>query len=591
MDDSQLILAELERVTESRAFRFADRQRSFLRYVVTETLNKRANRLKEYVIGIEVFGKPTTFDPRLDSIVRTEAHKLRAKLARYFDTEGRSDPIRIDLPRGKYSPAFWLPDAGPTAGSTTAPRRPHEPDLLRVLVLPFGGPGGQLDSRFGDTLTNELGHALSALPGIEVVARSCALQFKGHPVDICEVARRLNVHAVIEGSIHHVGDRLRILAQVDDPSNGCTIWSQSYERQLGRGVAQEQELAHTITSQLLPKIQAHRPPQPEPSLSRMHAAGRETHREAHDHYLQGLRHFARQAPDDMIEASRLFNLAVEKNTRLAEGYTHLAYSYLFRPLLHAILPAEPVSNACLAASRALQIDPRTGAAHITMALHRLQSHQWFEADEEFREGLELSPSDAVGHAWYGIFLTSLGRTAEAISHHERAMECDSEAAMSLWSYGLTLYLLRRYRDSARYYRSALERYPSSLQAATGLGMVLLQEGNYAGAISQLERAQGLTQGLARERAKLGYALALAGAEDRARDILNEFLDLANRTTVPAQMLAELYIGLGDTDNAFKWLHAAIEQKDIPAILRCDPLFDSLRSDIRFPGLLEHQRML
>src|SRR6185437_533181 len=173
MDDSQLILAELERVTESRAFRFADRQRSFLRYVVTETLNKRANRLKEYVIGIEVFGKPTTFDPRLDSIVRTEAHKLRAKLARYFDTEGRSDSIRIDLPRGKYSPAFWHSDAVPATGSTPAPRLPRESGSLRVLVLPFGDPGDRTDSPFGDTLTNELRHALSALPGIEVVARSC----------------------------------------------------------------------------------------------------------------------------------------------------------------------------------------------------------------------------------------------------------------------------------------------------------------------------------------------------------------------------------------------------------------------------------
>ena len=589
MQDTDLILSQLERVTESHAFRFADRQRSFLRYVVTEALQHRGDRLKEYVIGIEVFGKPTTFDPRLDSIVRTEAHKLRAKLARYFDTEGKSDPIRIELPRGKYSPVF-APAKAAAPAPAASPRWQREPSPLRVLVLPFGSPGAApLDLPFGDTLTDELGHALSAVPGIEVVARSCAMQFKGQAVDICEVARRLNVHAVIEGTVHRVGDGVRILAQVDDPSNGCTIWSQSYERQLGRIAALEQDLARVITSQLLPKIQSHKP-QLERSVTPPRPTGSETHREAQQHYLQGLRHFARQAPDDVLEASRLFNLAVEKDNRLAHGYTHLAYSHLFRPVLQAVLPAEPVSHAFLAARRALEIDPLTGAAHITLALERLQNYQWHEADEEFRKGLELSPSDTVGHAWYGIFLTSLGRTSEALQHHELALECDPDAAMSSWSYGLTLFLMRRYSEAAHYYRNTLSRHPCSLQANTGLGLVLLHEGDYAAAIAQLEKAQGLTTGLTRDRTKLGYAYALAGATERAREILDDLLDLADRCSVPGNMLAELYIGLGEVDDAFKWLQIGIDQKDIPAMLRCDPMFDPLRSDPRFGELLEHQRM-
>lgn len=589
MEDTKLILSQLERVTNSHAFRFADRQRSFLRYVVTETLQNRADRLKEYVIGIEVFGKPTTFDPRLDSIVRTEAHKLRAKLARYFDTEGKSDPIRIELPRGKYSPVF-APAAAVAAATAPTPRWRREPSSLRVLVLPFGSPGAaQSEEQFGDALTDELGHALSATPGIEVVARSCALQFKGQAVDICEVACRLNVHAVIEGSVHRVGDRVRILAQLDDPTSGCTIWSQSYERQLGHSGALEQELARLITSQLLSKIQVHKTPHDRPAVQ-LRLAGAEAQMEAQQHYLQGLRHFARQAPDDVQEASRLFNLAVEKDTRLTVGYTHLAYSHLFRPVLLAVLPAEPVSHAFLAARRALEIDPLTGAAHIALALERLQAYQWHEADEQFRKGLELSPADAVGHSWYGIFLASFGRTAEALKHHELAMENEPEAAMSASSYGLTLFLMRHYSEAARQYCSALARHPTSLQAITGLGMVFLQQGDYDSAIAQLERAQGLTFGLARDRAKLGYAYALAGAKERARSILNELLDLANRASVPGHMLAELYIGLGDVDNAFKWLHTAIDQRDIPAMLRCDPMFDSLRGDHRFGGLLEHQRM-
>lgn len=586
--DAELIIAELDRVTASNAFRLADRQRSFLRYVVTETIQRRAERLKEYVIGIEVFGRPTSFDPRLDSIVRTEAHKLRGKLAKYFETEGRADPVKIELPRGKYVPDFLHAGTAPASGTAARWTRP-ESHGLRILVLPFENrAAAKSGGMFCDRLTDELTLALARVPGIEVVARSCALPLKGGAVDICDVARRLNVHAIIGGSLSRLENRIRILVHVDDPAQGCTLWCQSYERHLSKTLDVQQDIAQTIAYQLLPELPSSCTFAASKSLGHR-LTGSNPDREAHDHYLQGLRHFARHTLDHMAEASRLFNLTVEKSIRFTQGYTHLAYSYLIRPLLQPILPSELVSRAFAAASKALEIDPLAGEAHIALAMQRIQNYQWREADMEFREGLRLAPSDALGHSWYGIHLATFGRANESIAEHERALELDADAAMSLWSYGLSLFLLRRYAEAAHYFRRTLVRYPAFSQARVGLAMISLQERDYTNAISELERAQHFVPGLGRERAKLGYAYALAGGRDRAREILNEMLQLSDRCAVPAQMIAELYIGLGDAEDAFQWLHKCIAQGDIPPML-CDPIFDPLRSDSRFPALLEHARI-
>jgi TolB-like protein len=241
----------LERVTASLTFRFADRQRSFLRYIVAEAVQQRAERLKEYVIGMEVFDRSASFDPRLDSIVRTGAHKLRAKLAKYYATEGKGDAIRIELPVGQYVPIFvdavTRPRTDIPAASARELRKP-----LRLLVLPFDDRAKtQAGELFSDTVTDELSHALASVAGIEVVARSCAFRFKSRGVDISEVGQHMNVDVVIEGSVRKISDRLRILVQADDPASGCALWSQSYESGLDELADVQQIIARSIACKLL----------------------------------------------------------------------------------------------------------------------------------------------------------------------------------------------------------------------------------------------------------------------------------------------------------------------------------------------------
>ena len=585
-----LILREVEKISASRTFRRAPRQTSLLSYIVNEALAGRADHLKEYSIGTAVFGKEPTFDPRLDSIVRVEAHKLRAKLAKYFDSEGNDDPVRIELPLGRYAPAFR---AGAVL-SRQAPPAWHGPSrehpAFRIAVLPFENrSGAKRDQFFADGLTDELIHALAHIPELDVVSRTFAFQLRGCRMGIRELAARPNVDGVIEGSIRRFGDRLRILVQLDDAADGCTVWSQTYDRKLTSSFEAQQEIASAIRDDLAGRIYApdvlHAPG---PSKNRSLRSGRNSL--AHQDYLQGLYCWNRHTLEDFAEAARFFERAVERDVNFAQAYTNLAYAHLMLPVLKAVLPADALRKARVAARKALEIDPFAGEAHIALALPHVQEYQWHAAGEEFRKGLELSPSDAFGHAWYGMYLAAVGRPVDALKEQDRALQLNPASPVTSCCYGQTLYLLRRHSEAERTFRAALALDPSLPRAHAGLGLTYLQQRNYAKGIAELERAQALTPGMGRVKASLAYAYALSGAKDRAREILNEFLRLFRPALFPALMIAEVYIGLGDKDEAFQWLHTAIDQKDLAPFLTCDSLFDPLRADSRFSSLLKRTNL-
>ena len=297
-------------------------------------------------------------------------------------------------------------------------------------------------------------------------------------------------------------------------------------------------------------------------------------------------YWKRHRLEDFPEAVLFFRRATERDVTFARAYANLAYAYLMLPVLNAVLPSQVLGKARRAATKALTIDPAAGEAHIALALPLVQENQWREAGEEFRKGLELSPSDAFGRALYGMYLAAVGRPAEALKEHGRALQMDPASSVTASCYGQTLYLLRRHREAERHFRAALALDSSLPRAHAGLGLTSLHQGNYAKAIAELESAQSLTPGLGRVKASLGFAYATAGNKDKAHEVLNELLHRFTPASFPALMIAEVCIGLGDTDKAFQWLHTAFDQKDLAPFLTCDPLFDPLRTDSRFSSLLK-----
>jgi serine/threonine-protein kinase len=584
----ELILREVDKITASAAFRSAARQRLFLRHIVQETLEGRAEYLKEYSIGIAVFGRDPGFDPRHSSIVRTEARKLRATLARYYRGEGREDPVSIELPLGTYAPVLTR-KAPPPAAPTLVQRAAQQATRpLRILVLPFETRGvSKRDEDFSDGLTDELSHALARTPGLEVIARASAFQFKGRPVDVRELAQRFNVQAVIEGSVRRSGDRIRILVQIDDTGSERTAWSHTFGGKVVEAFRVQDEVARAIAENLMSRsyvCQASGAPEDQPA----NLAGDPR---AYHEYLQGLYSWNRHTVEGFAEAVGFFRRAIDHDVRFARAYTNLAYAYLMLPVVKAALPSRFLPEVRAAASKALEIDPLAGEAHIALALPLVQDFQWHEAGQRFRKGLELAPSDAFGHAWHGMYLAAVGRTADALKEQDLAVQLDPASPVTACCHGQTLYLTRLHDDAGRSFRRALALAPSLPRAHAGLGLALLQQGNHAEAIAELEQAMALTPGLGRVKADLGYAYAVSGKREKAREILNGFLKLFRPSAFPALMISEIYIGLGENDMAFEWLNKAFDQKDLAPFLTCDPLFDPLRPDPRFSGLLKRANLL
>lgn len=602
---SEGISREMEKIVASKTFRSAAAQRQFLQYAVMETLQGRAHLLKEYSIGLAVFRRPESFDPRVDSIVRTEARKLRSRLAKYFGGEGRTDPVRIDFPIGKYSPVF-TPNAETlqTVEQEVSPGRelaPVErsdwwpppraifprPRALRIAVLPFMNRGpSKADELFSDGLTDELTHAFTRVPGLEVVARTSAFQFKGQAADIREIGRKLNVQAVVEGSVRRSGGRVRILAQLDDACDGRTVWSESYDRSLADLFAVQSEIARTITGELGTHFRTGRALGPvPPSFGNLRMDP-----QVYEEYLQGQYFWNRHTIEDFEAAIGCFQQTIAKEARYARAYASLAYCYVMLPILKAALSSEYMPKVRVAASKALEIDASTGEAHIALAVPFIHDYNWGAAGEEFRRGLELSPSSAVGHAWYGTYLVNLGRGEEGLREQLRVLDLDPASPSALFCHAQTLYLLRRYDESIEIFRKGLAVNPSFPREHAGLGLACIRKGSYLRGIAELEVAQNLTQGLGRVKADLAYGYAVTGHRQKAVDILNEFLAQFAPHAFPAAMIAEVYIGLGEKDLAFDWLHRAIDQKDLAVFLKSDPLYDPLRSDPRFPTLLKRMNL-
>jgi serine/threonine-protein kinase len=237
----EAVRRQLDRILASRVFANAERLRAFLRFVVDETLAHRGDALKEYSIARAVCGRPTSFDPKQDPIVRVDANRLRSRLDSYYSTEGVGDPVRIELPKGAYVPVF-----------SAAPARAGQPQHPTSLaVLPFvnlGAPGEQ--DYFGDSLTDELIHSLSRLPGLRLIARSSAFQFKNRPEDARTIGARLNVQQVLEGSVRLAGRRLRITAQLIEVAQGWLLWSEKYECPWASVFAVQDEITASITDAL-----------------------------------------------------------------------------------------------------------------------------------------------------------------------------------------------------------------------------------------------------------------------------------------------------------------------------------------------------
>jgi adenylate cyclase len=322
---------------------------------VEHTLRGEGDQLKEYRLGVEVFGRESSFDPRLDPVVRMAARRLRSKLQDYYETEGVQDPVWIAVPKGSYAAAFsrgaskhgltsvvvepsqstkygWLAGTALILLLTTVIgavvywiRARHSQaaapnEHLSLAVLPLLNLTGNPDNEYlCDGVTDELTSAVSKLPGVRVVARTSAFKFKNKPEDVRSIGEQLNVASVLEGSLQKSGERLRITVQLIRASDGYHIWSQTYDRHSRDAFAVEDEITQTIADTLRVRLAQAGQPLEGP---------RPVDVEAHELNLRGRYWLNRRTPPDLWKAIAYFNQSLEKGSRLCAGIPGIGGSLL-----------------------------------------------------------------------------------------------------------------------------------------------------------------------------------------------------------------------------------------------------------------------
>jgi len=239
----ELVQKHLDKILTSAEMCRSKKLCQFLRFTVDEVLQGHGSELKEYAIAIGVFRRAREFDPGADPIVRVQARRLRAKLERYYENEGRDEPVRIKYPVGSYSPVFTTRIPPLDAAITVQ----AAPTGRQIAVLPFSSVGPEDCQYFSEGLVEDLVHRLSSCAGVRVVARVSCSEFKDLSVNARTIGERLSVSAVVSGSVRMEGIRLRVIAQLIDTKTGVNVWSGVYDQELDGILATQEKISREIS--------------------------------------------------------------------------------------------------------------------------------------------------------------------------------------------------------------------------------------------------------------------------------------------------------------------------------------------------------
>jgi serine/threonine-protein kinase len=566
--------AELSRIFAGKAFRQADRLKRFLTFIVEETVAGRGERLKEFVVGVEVFGKDDSFDPRNDPIVRVQARRLRAQLARYYREEGQDDELLIELPKGGYAPIFRSMKAAPqrrSISSTLVSRN-------AVVVVPFAdhSPVGDQEY-FCQGLTEEIVHMLAGTEGVRLVAWSD----QGSADAARESAQRSHAALMVTGSVRTSGGEARITANLVDASSGCYLWSGAIDRRLDDIFAVQKEVACTVAETLKSELTAG-----------AHARGARRPTEnlaAYNLYVQGRYHLNQRTEEGLRKAVEFFERALVEDAQYAQAYSGLADAYSLLGHYGVLTPAEVWTKAASNAAWAVLQNEESAEAHTSLAhVKSTQDWDWLGAEREFQRAIALDPRYPTAHHWYAVScLAPLGRLEDASQEIALAQALDPISSIIARDLARIDYYNQDYDAALEHCDHAIELNPHFPPAYWILGLVQEQRGEFDESAAAFNRALQLSPQSPLLQAGLGRTFAFSGKKAEALRILGELLHLAEQRYVSPFELASLEFALGQTDDGFQMLTKAFQDRCFELIcLRVDPRWGPLRGNARFHRLVE-----
>ena len=451
-----------------------------------------------------------------------------------------------------------------------------------IAVLPLANLSGDPQQEyFADGMTEELISDLAKVSALRVTSRTTVMRYKGSIKSLPEIAKELSVDAVVEGSVTRAGSQVKITAQLIDAVKDRHLWADSFQRELTDVLALQGEIARAIAGEIGVRLT----PQERSRL----ADKKTVNPEAYEAYLQGQHHLFRRTAPDALKSLEYFRQAVEKQPDYALAYVGMAEAFetAAGSAQGALSPKEAFPNAKAAAMQAVELDSTLAEPHVSLAWSSFVfDRDWATAENQFQRALRLNPNYPTAHQSYAMLLSRMGRFDEAIREMKRAQELDPVSLDGNTMMGIALGLARRHDEAIPWFRRVLDMDPNFLRAHFGLGHALVHMKRYAEAINEFQKAADISGGGAAQLGSLGYACALANRRAEALEIVEKLKERSREHYVPLAMVAVVYSGLGDRDEAMTWLEKANEERD-PWLtgLKVDPMFDSLRSDPRFLDLM------
>ena len=499
--------------------------------------------------------------------VNTAIRKLRQALR-----DSRESPAFVETISGKGYRFIAPVDA-------VLPER-HQETIESVAVLPFTNDRADPDAEYlSDGITETLINNLSQIWNLRVVARSTVFRYKGKEADPQKAGSDLHVRAVVSGRLLQRGSTLIVWAELMDVATGAQLWGGQYNRQAEDVFLLQGDLSREISE----KLQLQLTGDQKQRLTKRYTEDAEAYRL----YLKGRYHWNKRSADGFQKAVEYFRQALDKDPAYSLAYAGLADAYAYLPFFHVVPPREAMPKAKTAAAKAVEIDDHLAEPHVSLGyVSFTYDGDWSAAGKHFEQALALNPAYTGAHTFYAFYLSSLGRSEEALAVAKRAVDRDPASPAVSHSLAVQLYLARQFDQAIEQAHNTLEmdaRFAISYQV---LGEVYLSKGMYREALLALEQFSALSRSSATSRALLAYSHARLGEHSAALRIIEELTAASKHSLVPALLFALIYAALDDQDQAFSWLEKAYEERFYRlAYLKVEALWDPLRSDSRFAGLL------
>lgn len=542
-------------------------------------------------------------------------NKAFVKLRDALDDSATSPRFIETIPRVGYrfiAPVETSSEAPPLAGaiiSETTSRRPPRRVLFATLVLValallvagawfYSSSQSQAQIRslavlplenlsadpaqdyFAEGMTDELITELAQIGSLRIISRTSVIHYKSTRKTVPEIARELNVDAVLEGSVARSGNRVRITAQLIEARTDKHLWADRYEGELRDVLAMQDAVARDVVDKIRLRLSS----QQEARLNR----SRQVNPVAHEAYLKGLYYWNKRSKDGLEKAIAFFNQAIAADPNYALPYAGIAEAYIPLTYFGEVRGTEARSRVMTALTKALELDDSLAEAHTALGSAKsFYDYDWNGAEKEFRRAISLNPNYATGRQWYAQLLGSEGRTTEALAEGRRALALDPLSLAINAGWGHRLYRARRFNEAATFLnRVALDLDPNYPMTHWTLGFVYIQQKKFALAIAELEKAKAAFEGNALIEGTLGCAAAASGDRQRAEAVLGHLTSEAKTRYIDPYALAMVFAGLQDNGRAIAWLQRASDDRDgFVTFVNNEPMLDGMRADPRFLALV------